>query len=153
MAKFTKVLSAAGVIALMFFQVAFAQSTIPNIVGLWDSVEDSGAIYGGQMWDEATGDVEIEITGQTGHAFTGTLSWSFPQADDPRTHDGTEISNESSEDLLGVFTGDGASFVIVEHPDAGIMFGRVLDDNRLEIIYAESGEHAAVNRAVYHRRQ
>lgn len=153
MERFLRVLAGFAVMALMASHVAFAQSTIPNIVGLWDSVEDSGAIYGGRMWDEATGDVEIEITEQTGHAFIGTLRWSFPQADDPRTHDGTEISNQSSEDLLGVFTGDGASFVIVEHPDAGIMFGRVLDNNRLEIVYAESGEHAAVNRAVYQRQQ
>lgn len=151
MERFLQVLAGFGVVALMSSHVAFAQSTVPNITGVWHTVESSGAVYGGQMWDEASGEVDIEITEQMGYAFTGHLHWSFPDVENPRTHDGAAVSNQSSEDLLGVFSGDGASFVIAEHPDTGVMFGRVLDDNRLEIIYAESGEYAIVGRSVYQR--
>ncbi len=153
MVRFCRVLAALGVIALFSSHVAVAQSTAPNIVGVWVSVETSGAIYGGELWDGDTGDLEIEITEQMGHAFTGVLRWLFDHVDDQQPHDGSQHANQSSEDLLGVFTSDGASFVIAEHPDTGIMFGEVLDDDRLEIIYAESGEYAIVGRAVYQRRQ
>ncbi|MEM7443524.1 MAG: hypothetical protein AAF414_09375 [Pseudomonadota bacterium] len=155
MVALRSILAACGALAVLSSSVALAQSTVPNIVGHWDAVAGSGAIYGGELFDSPagpSGTVFIEITGQTGYAFVGTYNWDTPSDEEPLTHDGTEHTHQASEDIVGVFRGDGASFVMAEHPDTGMMFGRMLDDHRLEVIVAESEEHAIVIREVYERR-
>jgi hypothetical protein len=147
------ILTAFSLLAILFSPVALAQSTVPDIVGQWDAVEGSHAIFTGEMGNEMAGTIEIDVAAQLGYAFNGTLSWSRFDPEDPPTHDGTEQTPEAVEDIMGVFTGDGASFIIVEHPDTGMMFGRILDDDRLEIIIAESGEYALASRHVFVRRQ
>ncbi|MEM7443525.1 MAG: hypothetical protein AAF414_09380 [Pseudomonadota bacterium] len=153
MAALRTLMAAASTLAVLSSSVAIAQSTVPDITGHWDAVEGSGAIYGGEMWTEMSGTVALEITEQTGHAFIGTFNWAFPSEEDDDHHDGTENTHQASEDMLGVFTGDGASFIIADHPDTSMMFGSVLDHNRLEVIMVESGEFAFAERLIYERRQ
>ncbi|MEO1223115.1 MAG: hypothetical protein AAFX92_02730 [Pseudomonadota bacterium] len=153
MAAFRTALAVTAALATLASSVALAQSTVPDIVGHWDAVEGSGAIYTGNVVAEIGATAQIEVVEQAGYAFNGTFSWALPPSDDPPGHDGTEHTHQAEEDIMGVFTGDGGSFIIVEHPDTGIMFGRVLDHNRLEVVVAESGEFANVSRFVYERRQ
>ncbi|MEM7442618.1 MAG: hypothetical protein AAF414_04715 [Pseudomonadota bacterium] len=150
----TLIIAAATAFAAFTFAAtgAIAQSTVPNIVGYWDSVETSGATYEG-LWEDQEHIVHLEITEQDGYAFIGHFRWSIPDLEEDHLHDGTGHTNEAEETIVGVFTGSGASFVIAEHPDTGYMFGQVLDDNRLEIIQFESGEFALVFRDIYERRQ
>lgn len=152
------ILAVCGMLAVLSAPGALAQSTVPDIVGHWDAIEDNGADHDGDLWNEKaspdqTGSIIIEIAKQSGHAFNGTFRWSFPGVTDPATHDGTQHTNQANEAIFGVFTGDGASFVIVEHPDTGMMFGRILDDNRLEVVMVESGEHAFASRTIFERRR
>lgn len=152
------ILAVCGMLAVLSAPSALAQSTVPDMVGHWDAIEQNGAGHDGNMWNEKAGpdqtaSIVLEIAEQTGYAFIGTLRWSFPDVTDPASHDGTQHTNQANEAMLGVFSGDGASFAIAEHPDTGVRFGRMLDDNRLEIVTVESGEHAFATRTVYVRRQ
>lgn len=141
--------------ALVLFSltVARAQSTVPNILGHWDAVEGSHALYNGEMEDKLVGTIQIEFTDQIGYAFSGTISWAREEPDNSPIYDGTELVPQAQEMIVGAFSGDGASFVMVEHPDTTLMLGKVLDDNRLEVVIAKSGKYAVAARIIYERRQ
>ncbi|MEM9129178.1 MAG: hypothetical protein AAGA97_05600 [Pseudomonadota bacterium] len=115
-----RALVVACIVALSSFNAALAQSTVPSMLGFWDAVEGSHALYNGEIEDKLVGDVEIEVTDQTGYAFKGVIRWSrFDQENSP-IHNGTELTPAAQESIVGVFSGDGASFMFVEHPDTAM---------------------------------
>jgi len=155
MSMWARLVGTVGVVFLVSSHVAVAQDTIPDILGFWDGVEQSGVAFDDRSgWDEPTSVNEFEILEQTGHAFSGVWRWSL--IPETLTRTGFIDSEEAigaEEVLLGVFSGDGVSFVIAEHPDAGYIFGRMIDANRMEIMYVEAGEFALAMRHVFERRQ
>ncbi|MEM7444420.1 MAG: hypothetical protein AAF414_13930 [Pseudomonadota bacterium] len=129
---------------------AIAQDTIPDITGVW--VPTSGQIITREgallsLTDMPRNEVVIEM--QDGALFRGLYRWHHPEG--TRLDDGETETHMAEEMLLGVFGGDGRSFIIADTPDNGYWFGAVLDDDHIELRYVESGPHAVAGTSVIER--
>ncbi|MCP3952945.1 MAG: hypothetical protein GY697_12125 [Desulfobacterales bacterium] len=120
---------------------ATAQVYQPNLVGEWLFVENDGISYKGKA--EGGGDTRLvlNIKEQHGRLFKGTFSWLLSENND-HLHDGTKYTHKSTEDIIGVIGYDGTTLTIAEHPDTGYQFGKLIDENTLELVLVESGPHA-----------
>lgn len=136
--------SVRNTLALLFilsgFGVAHADDgDIPDLRGLWVSLntechhpfaETDGLVF------------ELHVTQQEGRFLRGTKSWAH---DGEAVMDaGGELVTEAEEIVVGVIRGDNVTVHFVEHDDLGQHFMRVLGENRLEDVYAESGLAAAI---------
>ena len=129
---------------------ATAQDTIPDITGVWQTASGRVLTHEGDVLDLAampSGDVVIEM--QAGPLFRGYYLWHHPEG--TRLDDGATETHRAQETMLGVFAGDGRSFIMADTPDQGYWFGIVLDENRIELRYVESGPDAAAGTSIMER--
>ncbi len=123
---------------------------VPDILGTWTATEGTGLTYQGKTTSTDNGHFEITIIEQKGPTFVGFFRWSLTKEFD-HLHDGTRRTNRAAEMFLGVFSGDGKSFIVADHPDTGYWSGRMLDNDTMELLTVESGPHAFVGRWIYER--
>ncbi|MEO1224626.1 MAG: hypothetical protein AAFX92_10390 [Pseudomonadota bacterium] len=142
-----------GLLALMATMcLANAQDTIPDITGVWQTASGQILTHEGEVLDLTampSGDIVIEM--QEGPLFFGFYRWHHP--DGTRLDDGVAETNRAEETMLGVFASDGRSFIMADTPDQGYWFGIVLDENRIELRYLESGPFAAAGTSIMERAQ
>jgi len=130
--------------ALLFtlggFGIAYADdSDIPDLRGLWVSL-NTECHHPFAETDDLV--VELHITEQDGRFLRGTRSWAHEG--EAVMDAGGELVTEATEIVVGVIRGDNVTVHFVEHDDLGQHFMRLLDENRLEDVYAESGLAAAI---------
>jgi hypothetical protein len=104
----------------------------------------------GVLDEQKRGTIEIEIVEQTDATFAGKYRWGHPGTEG-QLHDGTTETTQGEEDFIGVFSWDGASFIMVDHPDTSVRTGRIVNPQTIETILVESGPYAFVARQVYVR--
>ena len=114
-------------------------SEIPDLRGLWVSL-NTECHHPFAETDELV--VEFQITQQEGRFLRGTKSWAHEG--EAVMDAGGELVTEAEEIVVGVIRGDNVTVHFVEHDDLGQHFMRLLDENRLEDVYAESGLAAAI---------
>ena len=132
--------------------LARAQEPIPDITGVWQTMSGQILTHEGEVLDLTAmpaGDIVIEM--QEGPLFRGYYRWHHP--DGTQLDDGVAETNRAQETMLGTFAGDGRSFIMADTPDRGYWFGIVLDENRIELRYVESGPFAAASSAIMERAQ
>lgn len=129
---------------------AGGQNTEPDIVGTWIAVDGSGVTFQGETNSIDDGQFVVTIIEQNGPTFLGSFRWSLSQSFG-HLHDGTQNTNKSAELFLGTFSSDGVSFVVADYPDTGYWFGRMLDNDTMELLTVESGPFAYAGRWVYKR--
>lgn len=130
--------------ALLFtlggFGIAHADdSDIPDLRGLWVSL-NMECHHPFAETDEMV--FELHITQQEGRFLRGIKSWAHEG--EAVMDAGGELVTEAEEIVVGVIRGDNVTVHFVEHDDLGQHFMLLLDENRLEDVYAESGLAAAI---------
>ena len=103
------------------FPVSAALAETPNLVGTWKGTSERVNAKGEYSEREKT----IEIVDQNGRRFHGV-------AKDAR----------AAEKFIGVIRSDDTTFYWVDAEDVGQVQGRILDADRIETCYLESGKHA-----------
>lgn len=137
---------------LVFVLAGHAAAQEPDLTGRWEAVSghmrtfDGGTATIGESWTAS-----VTITEQTGQTFTGTMRWENPQHI-VQQHDGTRITRFGEETIIGVIDWDNTSFSIADTPDTGIMAGRLITDDMVQLTYVEAGERANVIRWILVRR-
>lgn len=127
-----------------------AESMKPDLVGKWVLVVGEMRTPAGVQDESKRGRNEIEITEQTEGTFAGKYRWSRPGAAG-QLNDGKTETTSGEEDFIGVLNWDGASFIMVDHPDTSIRMGRIVNRHTIETILVESGPYAFVTRQVFVR--
>ena len=140
------------ILLALFPPLAFANghNVMSDILGTWVAFEGTGLTYKGKTMSADNGHFEITIIEQQGPTFVGFFRWSLSKGFD-HLRDGTRRTSQAAEMFLGVFSGDGESFMVADHPDTGYWSGRMLDDDTMETLTVESGPHAFVGRWIYKR--
>ena len=101
--------------------VSAARAETPNLVGTWKGTSERVNAKG----EYSERDKVIAIVDQKGRRFHGV-------ARDAR----------GTEKFIGVIRSDDATFYWVDAEDVGQVQGRILDADRIETCYLESGKHA-----------
>ena len=130
--------------------LASAQDTTPDITGVWQTASGRVLTHEGAVLDlehMPSGHLVIEM--QEGALFRGYYHWDHPEG--TRLDDGEAETNRARETMLGVFAGDGHSFIMADTPDQGYWFGIVLGENRIELRYVESGPFAVAGTSIMER--
>lgn len=127
-----------------------AQGSKLDLLGTWVLVAGENRTAAGVLDEEKRGTIEIEIVEQTDATFAGKYRWSRPGTEG-QFNDGTTETTEAEEDFIDVFSWDGSSFIMVDHPDTSIRVGRIVNPQTIETMLVESGPYAFVARQVYVR--
>jgi hypothetical protein len=122
----------------------------PDLLGTWVLVAGENRTAAGVLDEQKRGTIEIEVVEQTEATFAGKYRWSRPGTEG-QLNDGTTETTAGEEDFIGVFSWDGTSFIMVDHPDTSIRTGRFVNPQTIETILVESGPYAFVARQVYVR--
>jgi hypothetical protein len=101
--------------------VSAARAETPNLVGTWKGTSERVNAKG----EYSERDKVIAIVDQKGRRFHGV-------ARDAR----------GAEKFIGVIRSDDTTFYWVDAEDVGQVQGRILDADRIETCYLESGKHA-----------
>lgn len=131
----------AGLILLVATPVAANEVT--DITGTWVMVETSAVRQGALGHAEATDAPSFERLG-------GTWTTTIVEQND-RAFVGTRASENHSESLIGTIGYDGRSIYMVDEDT--YLFGRLLDDGRLEICALETGSGSRVAACSLNERQ
>jgi len=132
--------------------VADAQSSATDLTGDW--VMEAGEVghWGGDLraFDERDA-VVLVIDEQLGGVFRGTIIYEN-NPDGPEFEGRIGIGHVLPEPVLGVVDWDDRTVFWVDHDDQTIHRGRLVDENRMEVVALEPGEFAVVNRMILVRR-
>jgi hypothetical protein len=136
--------------ALLFVGLAVPLSAEepPSMMGVWRAVQPSQTGKG-----FTTIEVEFRFTEQKGPLFRGTYVWRLPKSIDVQMNDGTKTGWSGEERVLGVIGYDNRSVTLVDDGDTGQFQGRLVNDNVMELVYFEPGQHAAISRGVVVRQE
>ncbi|MEM7443969.1 MAG: hypothetical protein AAF414_11640 [Pseudomonadota bacterium] len=115
------------------------EADIPDLRGVWISMATE-CHHPEAMTEEVV--VEFNITEQDGPFLRGVKSWAHEG--ETFMDAGGELVGEASEIVVGVIRGDGVTILFTEHDDLGQHHMRLIDDNTIEDVYAESGQAATI---------
>lgn len=135
----------AGVLLAMAPPVpgAYAQG-LPDMTGNWSCPRDEGLIRGEPIaWTLA-----FDIDWQDGRFFTGTYFWSVDEALGVQEQSGGEATLSGEVRFQGVVDWDNRRFIMVDFGDTGTVSGTFANDDTVQLIGYESGEHALVAAAL-----
>ena len=145
----TDILSAALCLLLLLPFAAAAQDTEtpPDLKGAWKGTAD---VYYPDAVKKI--DTELKVTGQDGWYFKGARGWKLVDPPEkPLGYIMNDPVNKADEPFLGVIGFDGKSLTLVENGDWGMMKAKLVEENKMEFLYFESGEHPLVFRLVLTR--
>ena len=133
----------AAIAALTFASGAQAQS-LPDMTGHWDCPRDEGLIRGEPIaWS-----LSFDIDWQEGRFFTGTYFWSVPEEMGVQEQSGGAATLSGEVRFQGVIEWDNERFIMVDLEDTGTVAGSFANDDTLQLIGYEAGEHALVAAAL-----
>lgn len=95
--------------------------------------------------------VVLVIDEQLGGVFRGTIIYEN-NPDGPEFEGRIGLGHVLPEPILGVVDWDDRTVFWVDHDDQTIHRGRLVDENRMEVVALEPGEFAVVNRMILVRR-
>ena len=125
-------------------QEVTAGESYPSLLGVW---------IGKALFMLPDGQTEqlhrFEFAEQDGAFLRGTHTWKIP-GKNLKSHDGHEWTYEAAEPMLGVIAQDGTIHV-VEHGDHTRFHMRLLDNDTVDFVATEGGEHPLVGRGVLMR--
>ena len=131
--------------------VAVAEETgpvIPNLVGKWTA---EYKVFSPRGFVESSN--ALTITEQDGPYIRGNHVWAvYKGAKGLITQHGKAITSEK-ESIIGVIDFDGKTVRIIEKGDSGRFDGRVVGQNKMELVHTEGGAEAFVYRAVFTRQE
>lgn len=126
-------------------------SRVPDLTGTWVAVSLASISWHGHVVDLETHQRKVEITEQTGPVFKGEVTWTRA-GHLPQLHDGERLTNTGTETVLGVVHWDNATITLVDS-DPTMRFWRLVNENTIEAVQAEPGQHAIVGRTIYVRQK
>lgn len=121
-----------------------AGHVIPNLVGKWTA---EYKVFSPRGFVESTN--VLTVTEQDGPYIRGNHVWTVRKG--PKgliTQHGKAITSEK-EPIIGVIDFDGKTVRIVEQGDTGRFDGRVVGQNKMELVHTEGGAEPLVYRAVF----
>ena len=74
---------------------------------------------------------------------TGTTSWQL--MDGAGGHDGDQVVDSHTEQIIGAFEPDAGTFYLVETEENGIIHGRFISDNEISVFLIQSGKKPVVS--------
>lgn len=117
---------------------------VPDITGSWSCPRDEGLIRGEPIvWT-----LSFEIDWQEGRFFKGTYSWSVEEELGVLEQSGGEATLSGEVRFQGVIDWDNEHFIMVDHVDTGTVSGSFANEDTLQLIGYEAGEHALVAAAL-----
>ncbi|MEM6503841.1 MAG: hypothetical protein AAF711_00090 [Planctomycetota bacterium] len=139
------------IILLLASNSALAET--PDLTGTWRVESGFLRTHAGETIDfSEASDAFMTITDQEGPVFSGNYGWRHPDTMQD-LHDGETTTNEANEAFVGVVHFDGQTITIADHPDSTVYIGRLVEENRMELIAYESGANAFASRAIMIREE
>ncbi len=137
-----------GVFALLVLMLISATGAtaqgVPEVTGYWTCPRDEGLIRGEPIaWTLA-----FEVDWQEGQFFTGTYFWSVDEALGVLEQSGGGATLSGEVRFQGVIGWDNESVIMVDFGDTGTVSGTFANDDTLQLIGYEAGEHALVAAAL-----
>lgn len=134
-------------LGMSFPSAAEDAGTPPDLKGTW---KGTGEVYYPDAVKKI--DTELKVTGQDGWYFKGARGWKLVDPPEkPLGYIMNDPVNKADEPFLGVIGFDGKSLTLVENGDWGMMKAKLVEENKMEFLYFESGEHPLVFRLVLTR--
>lgn len=135
---------------LIAFSSAKSTAQSSDLIGTWTgeaiiALESEGEIK------EVPRTLSIVIDEVNGSLVQGYRTWAA-KTDDPGYVLNQEVL-QAKEPFLGAISTDGVTLHLVEIEDRGLIFGRRLGPDQIEITYMEAAPHAVVYNAIHHRQK
>lgn len=123
----------------------------PDLTGTWVAVDGAIHHWHGKAVEVAKGghQMRIEIDEQNGALLSATMIYANPP--DVNAHDGSTLTTEAQEKLVGVIGWNGKTVTFVDTPDTGYQHITLVDNDTMEMIFVESGEFALAGRVILKR--
>ncbi|MCP4330950.1 MAG: hypothetical protein GY933_03120 [Hyphomicrobiales bacterium] len=135
-------------LAALALSPGLAARSLPDMTGKWSCPRDEGLIRG----DPIAWSLNLKIDWQEGRFFTGTYLWSVDEALSVKEQSGGEATLNGEVRFQGVIDWDNDHFIMVDLGDTGTVSGSFANDDTLQLIGYEAGEHALVAAALCFRR-
>jgi hypothetical protein len=122
-------------------------SEIPDLKGTWVSEQDSGIRIDKAPDAQEVDPLAYHSEGPAKNAVTITMKIDFQ---DGASFSGTRGNEMHTETLVGAISSDNESLYMTD--EDGFLFGKLLTNDKMEVIYLESGDYAqVVVWAIYNR--
>ena len=115
---------------------------LPNLVGSWVDNEYKVYLHTGHK----IGRIEFQIKEQDGPHFRGVHIWEHVDSNKPLTTKNGKFITGDKEPFVGIIGFDGQSITIAEQDDGGVLHGKLVGKDTIQLIYEESGSNAMVFR-------
>lgn len=142
-------------VAVLFFLYGTANADdaaeTPDLTGTWVAVDGAIHHWHGKPVEVAKNghEMRIEINEQIGALLSAVMIYTNPP--EINAHDGTMLTTEAQEKLIGVIGWNGKSVTFVDTPDTGFEHITLVDNDTMEMIFVESGEFALAGRVILKR--
>jgi hypothetical protein len=123
---------------------AESHQKFPNMVGNWVDNEYKVYLYTGSK----IGQIVFHIKEQDGPYFRGVHVWKHIDKGKPMTTKKGKLITGDTEPFVGIIGFDGKSITIAEQDDTGVLHGKLIGKDTMELIYEEPGSNAMVIRYV-----
>jgi hypothetical protein len=130
----TGIRSTFATLALIAAAIPANAGEVPDLTGVWVMVETSGVRQGELGHSEAT---ETPSFDERGGVWTTTIS-----EQNDRSFVGTRASENHTEALIGTIGYDDQNIYMVDEDSH--LYGRLLDDGRMEICILETGSGSMI---------
>ncbi len=119
----------------------------PDLVGVWRLVDLQVFQAGNKSWDESSVAWRIHIKEQVDAMTKGIVAY---HSTTYKGHDGNSETSERQIEFLGTisWSGDEVNLVTVGEADGSIYRGNIVNENMIEWVMYETGEHGWIGRAI-----
>jgi hypothetical protein len=123
--------------------------SFPNLLGTW--IDANRVIL--HVKGKTHAKCGLRVFKQEGPYFRATHFWELTDKKNPPHTVGGKRVHTAEEPILGVIGFDGKTIYMVEHNDWGMKFARLIEPNKMEVVYMEAGPGAAITRFYYTRKK
>lgn len=144
-------IAATVLLAFVGSTVAVAEDakSLPNLLGTW--IDSNRVVL--HVKGKTHAKAGLRVTEQEGPYFRGIHFWEIVEKENPPHTVGGKKVHTAEEPILGVIGFDGKTIYMVEHDDWGMKFARLVEPDKMEVVYMEAGPGAAITRFYYTRKK
>lgn len=137
-----------GVSIAVFSHTAVAQTEAIDLTGKWVMQAGEVAHWSGELRPYGERDsVVLIVEEQLGGVFKGTIVYET-NPEEPEFQGRAGLGHVLPEPIFGVVDWDDETVFWVDYEDQTIHRGRLKDENTMEVIAIEPGDHTVANRTI-----
>ncbi|WP_068311643.1 hypothetical protein [Polycladidibacter hongkongensis] len=126
---------------------AAQQPEVPNLEGVWLVKKKDAILWHRDRTNENNSSAKLEIKKQEGPTLEAIYHWAHA-AHAGQDHNGATQARSGHDQLIGLIGWNNEQISFVQHPNRGILSGRLINDHLMELTRVESGGYAVVERLI-----